>query len=93
MRKIKRGGLSKLPEGIATATSVLLKDLGKIGLFLVPVGELEQWLAAENLQASKDNKWAWANEAATCIQESGNRKGDVWDFMRDVAQYLTLRLN
>jgi hypothetical protein len=88
MRAIKRGGISQFSESLASTLLDLLNRLQNIGVFLVPVGELEEWLAGENIQASKEEKWAWATEAALRIQEKGNSQGDIWDFMRRVAAYL-----
>ena len=43
-RQIKRGGIAALPGGDASTVSVrLLNGLREIGLFVVPVGELERW--------------------------------------------------
>ncbi|MHC5779955.1 hypothetical protein [Nostoc sp.] len=63
-------------------------DLKNIGLFLVPVGELEDWLADENVCGSKSKKSAWATAAATLVRQLGAQEGDVWDFMREIASYL-----
>ena len=87
-RKIKNGGINTLPEHIAKSLAELLDALKKIGLFLVPVGELEDWLASENIGASKENKQAWANAAAFAIQSKGPSPTDIWDFMRGVSHNL-----
>ena len=89
MRELKRGGLSALPESIAKPLTELLSLLGACGVFLVPVGELEGWLASAGIQESRDNKWAWANAASMYIQSRGAHPGDVWDFIRDVGRYLS----
>jgi hypothetical protein len=91
MRKLKSGGVTKLPREIAEPLDELLRLLKNSGVFLVPVGELEWWLSAANIQASKENnKWVWANEAATYITDASMEAttGDVWDFMREVWRYL-----
>lgn len=88
MRRLKRGGISSFSEPLASQLTSLVDDLASIGLFLVPVGELEEWLESEQIQASKENKWAWANEAALKIQNKGPSRGGVWDFMRKVSTYL-----
>lgn len=88
MRKLKRGGISAMEDPIKSMLEKLLTDLGKVGVFLVPVGELEGWLQSENVSVSKNNKWAWANAASNLVHEKGSSKGDIWDFMRDVGNYL-----
>lgn len=88
MRCLKRGGLDQLPADLGQKVTTLIEDLRTLGFFLVPVGELEGWLAAHNIQASKESKWAWASEAASLIRSKGAQKGDIWDFMRMVGRYL-----
>jgi hypothetical protein len=88
MRQLKRGGIYAFPENIAHTLKQLISALKKVGIFLVPVGELEEWLAGENINESKANKWAWANAASLCIQSKGASDGDIWDFVRSVGTYL-----
>jgi predicted ATPase len=92
-KKLKRNrvlkkGINGLPKNIKNLTEILLKDLQNIGLLLVPVGELECWLANENISASKSNKSAWATAAAILVRQKGASEGDIWDFMKEVADYL-----
>lgn len=88
MRQLKRKGLEGIPRDIAEPLSQLMKELMRHGVFLVPVGDLEGWLANENIDQSKENKWAWANAASLHIQSTGAKNGDVWDFVRSVGSYL-----
>jgi hypothetical protein len=88
MRHLKKGGISGLPEVIATPLIQLAASLSTAGLFLVPVGELEGWLASEKIGESKDNKAAWANAAALWIQSKGPSSGDIWKFVGEVGAYL-----
>ena len=89
MRRIKAGGLAALPQSLGASAASLVASLAAIGLFVVPVGELEGWLASWPLAVSKQRKSAWANAAATKIREVGAQSGDVWAFTRMVAAYLT----
>jgi AAA domain, putative AbiEii toxin, Type IV TA system len=91
MRRLKRGGVSALSDVIAEPFRQLLTSLKEIGVFLVPVGELEEWLVDANIQESKENKWAWANAAALYVQSRGATSGDIWDFIRNVGGYLSRR--
>jgi len=93
MRRLKRGGVSFLPPGIAVPTRELLADLARVGLFLVPVGELEEWLAGQRIVASRTNKWAWANEAASVVRRVGAQPADIWAFMREVGHFLLSSLS
>jgi len=88
MRRLKNGGAAQYPEEIAMLLRALLSSLQKVGLFLVPVGELEEWLADKSLDCSKTNKWAWANAAAQKIYEVGQSTGDIWDVVSAVGEYL-----
>ena len=88
MRRLKRGGVSAFPTDIAERLDSLLARLKRTGVFLVPVGELEEWLVGANIQESKENKWAWANAAALHIQTVDQESGDIWGFVREVGGYL-----
>jgi|GEM_PF-2006256 hypothetical protein len=89
MRGLKRGGINALPEEISEHLRSLLHKCNDVGLFLVPVGELEYWLSEYGISASKVKKWAWANEAADFLRTNSEKEGDIWAFMRAVGQYLT----
>ncbi len=89
MRKLKSGGLRALPNEIAKPLQELLSELKTVGLYLVPVGELEGWLSDCCIGASKKKKWAWANEAADHIRRNAPRDDDIWQFVRQLGDYLT----
>lgn len=89
MRRLKNGGVTAYGDDLDGEIVDLLRQLKSHGLFLVPVGELEEWLASSNVEVSKSNKRAWANAAAQRVQQLGKQSGDVWDFVASVARYLT----
>lgn len=91
LRRLKRGGVSAFPTDIERPLRELLRRLSDCGVFLVPVGELEEWLADAAIGESKENKWAWANAAALHIQAHGPQIGDIWDFVRAVGSFLSAR--
>jgi hypothetical protein len=88
MRRLKRGGIRSLPDSLASELTTLVAALAQIGLFLVPVGELEQWLRDDGLSVSTRNKSIWASQAAIFIQNRGASSRGIWDFIRKVAAYL-----
>jgi hypothetical protein len=88
MRRLKRGGVGAFDQEFGKRISDILAKLAKHGLFLVPVGELEEWLASYNVAESKNNKRAWANAAAQRVQKEGKKEGDVWEFVTSVARFL-----
>lgn len=93
MRRLKTGGIFQTSGIISGQLEALVSSLRAVGLFLVPVGELEGWLASEEITELKSNKAAWATAAALKIQSSGTTNGDIWDFLRGVAAYLRERSN
>jgi hypothetical protein len=88
MRRLKSGNLVSFPQELQHQILELLHDMRKAGVFLVPVGELENWLASEGIKESKTKKATWANAAALKIQSKGPSDGDIWNFLRDVGRYL-----
>jgi hypothetical protein len=93
MRRLKKGGVNAYPAELSSSLADVLSDLCDAGLFLVPVGELEEWLAKPKVAMSKSNKRAWANAAAQRIQELGKQPDDVWAFVAQVGNYLVSRLS
>lgn len=89
MRGLKCGGVDALPATISEPLQYIIEELRAVGLFLVPVGELEYWLANSEISASKKKKWAWANEASDFLRENPIQQGDIWGFIRGVSDYLT----
>jgi hypothetical protein len=90
MRRLKTG-ISSFPPGVSAPLAALVEALKNVGLFLVPVGELEQWLTPEQVATSRTNKPAWASDAAEYIQSLGATAGGIWDFIRDVGHQLDQR--
>jgi hypothetical protein len=90
MRRLKqRGGIASLPPDLALEVKALQESLSEIGVFVVPVGELEGWMAEKGIKSSKRSKWAWAIEAAELVRRVGVQGGDVWEFIRAVASHLS----
>lgn len=89
MAKLKNGGVSKLPLDLSERLGDLIKKLRNIGIFIIDVGELEEWLSGCNIGASKRKKWEWANEASNFIRENQAQEGDIWSFARELGDYLT----
>jgi hypothetical protein len=88
MKRLKRGGVSALPSQMQKEVGTFVEDLARHGLFLVPVGELEQWLGQSEVAASKNSKWAWAIQAAEYIRTVQPRDDGLWEFIRGVARFL-----
>ena len=88
MSRLKRGGVQAYMGQLNADMCTLLTRLHDYGLFLVPVGELEEWLPQAEVTVSKSDKRAWSNAAAQVIQNRGKREASLWDFMRSVGSYL-----
>jgi hypothetical protein len=92
MRRLKTGASEPLPDEIRVPLNRLVGNLRAAGLFVVPVGELEEWLSAHRIEASKEKKWAWANEAVSLIRIVRPQADDIWEFMRAVGAHLQERV-
>jgi hypothetical protein len=90
MRRLKTG-ISSFPPRLSAPLTALVEALKKVGLFLAPVGELEQWLTPEQVAISRANKAAWATDAAARIQLLGPAAGSIRDFVLDVGHQLDQR--
>jgi hypothetical protein len=82
--EIKLGGVARLPAGdTALAAERLLANLAELGLFLVPVGELERWVTVEGGHGPE-----WVSRVL-----EGNKhlplRSDLAQFGRDVLAYLS----
>jgi hypothetical protein len=88
MRRLKRGGVDMYTGQLGAEMRELLDRFRVHGLFLVPVGELEEWLPQKEIAVSKRNKRAWSNAAAQVIQGGGKREAPLWIFIRSIAEYL-----
>lgn len=90
----KRHGLSKLEDEHRTAAQALLDELAALGLFVVPVGELERWLADLNVPGG--SKAGWIVNIFDAMGARGSESGyvhpnsgDVWAFMDRVGAWIS----
>jgi hypothetical protein len=89
MHRLKNGGINAYDGSLKAALVGLVSALASHGLFVVPIGELEQWLGTYDVGVSVNDKRAWANAAAQRIQSLGRQPGDVWEFVAGVARFLS----
>lgn len=75
----------------------LRKSMAEYGVFIVPVGELEDWLGPLGCKPPKDEKGKgkWLREAIEKLGQDPQAeayvkpvKGDIWDFMREVNSWI-----
>lgn len=79
----KRSGISSLDNQDYKDCDSLLDELAKIGLFIVPVGELESWDKA----FSPKNKAKWILKALQKIKEDLSSFKEASQFVEKIAQY------
>lgn len=86
--RLKKGLESLKDYSVYHDLVAFLNQCRSHGVFLVPVGELEDWVPhLVNDGPSKKKKAEWANYAANRIRESSARDDDIWDFLRLTASF------
>lgn len=87
------GGINLLDSDDKEACESFLNSLSNYGVFVVPSGEIESWLT--NLDISR-NKFTWLTNIFEKMGEDPSdslyvkpSKGDVWDFIGVVKNWLT----
>ena len=76
--------------------AVLRTSMASYGVFIVPVGELEDWLAPLGLQPPPDDmKGQWLRKALDRLGQDRDSDtyvhpadGDIWDFMRSINAWI-----
>ena len=74
----------------------LIASMAKYGVFIVPVGELEDWLSPLGLSPpSKKEKGRWLGEALKRLGQDPDSEGyarpedgDIWDFVRSINAWI-----
>ncbi|MCH8043032.1 MAG: ATP-binding protein [Planctomycetes bacterium] len=88
--RLKKGGIRKLEEHppIYHALEKIIADCRGVGLFLVPVGELEYWIPhLMKDSVSKSKKPEWANEATLQLRKNPPEEGDIWGFIQSMVKH------
>lgn len=80
---VKARGTAFFESEHQTDLEELLSALSKIGLFVVPVGELESWM---QLESSKGQRW---NRAALEKLHSGDCPSGLREFVTSVVKFVT----
>ena len=90
--KPKMAGIDALSASDHDVAETLLSTLRQYGIFVVPVGELERWLARFNISAPK-SEWLGrmlerlgTDPAEPAYVRPG--ESDVWDFLRSIALWM-----
>ena len=91
MSRLKHGGVDAFRdvETIKAGIVEIIDATKGLGLFLVPVGQLEGWCRDLMTDGpSRGDKPAWADEAAKRIREANDSDLDVCRFIVEVVGYL-----
>jgi hypothetical protein len=92
--RLKMGVESLSSEGVYHDLKALLGTCRSLGLFLVPQGELEDWVPTLVTNGpSKKKKPEWANFAANKIREVPVGTDDIWAFVRKMAEFQRDEIN
>jgi len=90
---MKKGGVNLLAAGDREAAVNVISRLGEYGLFVVPHGELESWLATLGVKGPKDRwlptifeRMGSDPSANDYLRPSAN---DVWHFVRQIKTWIT----
>ena len=78
----------ELPGELRQSIEQCLESLKEYGIFLVPMGELEDWLPAQDF-GSRARKAEFAVAMATWIQEHGRQQDPLWYFLDGIAEYFS----
>lgn len=92
----QKGGIDLLDSEDRESAETLLDNLADYGIFVVPIGDLERWLgawlSALSERPRKDNWVPRVFELMGSDPTDANylkpQEGDVWDFMRKVAEWI-----
>lgn len=89
---MKKGGISLLSGQVSESCQSLLDQLATYGIFLVPKGEVESWLAYLGVSASK-GEWLPAIFARMKSDPDDPeyvtpQEDDVWGFLENVAGWI-----
>jgi hypothetical protein len=86
---IKKDGIDALDEVPKVTVTAFLDELAQYGVFVVPVGELENWLRPLGVT----NKQRWVTEMLVRLGSYGTETyvapgaGDVWTFCEQIARW------
>jgi energy-coupling factor transporter ATP-binding protein EcfA2 len=89
IRRLKEGGVEGFNEHptIKEQLKDLIEKARNIGVFFVPVGELENWVGHLMAGVDKEDKASWADIASQRIRQADENNGDVWDFVRSLVKF------
>jgi hypothetical protein len=92
-QRCKENGLAALPKSKRDAARRFIASLASYGIFVVPVGELENWLSSLTIPTLAKHEWIvkmlaglGSNPASKTYVRPG--RGDVWAFLDRIDQWV-----
>jgi putative AbiEii toxin of type IV toxin-antitoxin system/OLD-like protein len=83
-KRLKEGGVSNMTDVERAAFAELSTSLAHLGIFVVPVGELEWWLTCVSVGASTDKR-AWIGTALPLARSlEANEQEGPWPFVASI---------
>ncbi len=94
---VKEKGIDALHSADASAARTLLCEFAQYGIFFVPVGELEGWLAATGVPRSAKQKSNWLTSIFTKMGSDPTNDAymhpggddDVWGFITRIEEWIS----
>jgi hypothetical protein len=88
-RELKSGGINNLAGQPACVLQDVLEECGKVGLFIVPCGELEYFLVDSGLPANRTkNQWI-ANALPIVSNMTPHLNRNPWRFVNAIGMFLS----
>lgn len=85
----KKQGIMSLSDEEKNRALSLLKDLKVYGIFIVPIGELEEWLSYLGIQRADKSVWFVEILEKMTQDDTMPRENDVWEFIKDINKWIS----
>jgi hypothetical protein len=82
-------GINCLSGGDTNRALYFLENLKDFGIFIIPRGELEQWLSSLGIQRSEKSKWLPEILNKMTEENTAPREDDVWGFLREINKWVS----
>ena len=88
LNELKEKGIDSIPDELQAEFDSLVNNCNSIGLFIVPVGELESWLIDYGVERTS-NKSKWITQALDKLYDIElDEDKKIWGFVNNLKTYL-----
>ena len=88
LANFKDSGRESLSAEFKTVFDSLYENCASIGLFIVPVGELESWLTDYGV-GKQSNKSKWIISALENLPDVSDESKAIWRFLKKLQEFLS----